>query len=198
MNTEKMFFAGIAMVFIGLAYFGWKLTARSAYESAEYTILESDGQFETRKYPDLMLATTNMQFESQGDDGSFMRLFRYISGANDEEQKVEMTTPVFMESNGSGVQDQMGFVIPKKVADQRVPVPSGDGVQIRKRAGGRFAVIRFAGRMNSKTAAKAEEKLRSWIDEKGFVVEGDVETAGYDPPWTLGPLRRNEVLIRLN
>ncbi|MFM7516668.1 MAG: heme-binding protein, partial [Pirellula sp.] len=26
---------------------------------------------------------------------------------------------------------------------------------------------------------------------------GGVETAGYDPPFTPGPLRRNEVLIRI-
>ena len=25
-----------------------------------------------------------------------------------------------------------------------------------------------------------------------------IEFAGYDPPWTPGPLRRNEILIRLN
>jgi len=193
-----MILGSIAAILVVIVYFGWKLTARGAYESAAYTVLESDGQFEMRLYPDLMMATTNMRLESQGDDGSFMRLFRYISGENDGEQKVAMTTPVFMESSASDDQDQMGFVIPKKVADQRVPVPTGDGVQIRKRAGGRFAVIRFAGRMNSETVADAEEKLRSWIGENEFVAEGDVETAGYDPPWTPGPFRRNEVLIRLN
>ena len=92
-----MIYAGVVTV-LALTYFGWKLTARGAYESAEYTVLDSDGPFETREYPDLILATTNMQFESQGDDGSFMRLFRYISGANDREKKIAMTTPVFMEA----------------------------------------------------------------------------------------------------
>ncbi len=88
-----MVYLCVAAVSVALAYFGWKLTARSAYESAEYTVLESDSPFETREYPDLMMATTNMQFESQGDDGSFMRLFRYISGGNEREQKVAMTIP---------------------------------------------------------------------------------------------------------
>jgi DNA gyrase inhibitor GyrI len=138
-----------------------------------------------------------MQFDSQGDDGSFMRLFRYIRGANDYEQKVAMTTPVFMEPEAHEDHGQMGFVIPKKVTEQRVPQPSNDNVQIRKRAGGRFAVFRFSGRISNETIAKAEEELRAWMNRKTLVGDGDAEFAGYDPPWTPGPLRRNEVLIRL-
>jgi hypothetical protein len=135
MTIRRMIYLSIVSVVIVLVYFAWKLTARSAYESAEYTMLESDSPFETREYPDLQLATTNMQFKSQGDDGSFMRLFRYISGANEEQQKVAMTTPVFMEPETDGAQGQMGFVVPKNVAEQRVPEPTGEQVLIRKRLG---------------------------------------------------------------
>ncbi len=197
MTIRRIIYLSIVTVVIVLAYFGWKLTARSAYESAEFTVLESDSPFETREYPDLQLATTNMQFKSQGDDGSFMRLFRYISGANEQEQKVAMTTPVFMEPEADGTQGQMGFVIPKNVAEQRVPEPTSEQVQIRKRAGGQFAVIRFAGRMNREAVAKAEGQLRTWMSQKGLAAESEAELAGYDPPWTPGPFRRNEVLIRL-
>lgn len=197
MAVRRVIYLIVGAALIALGYFGWKLTARSAYESAEYTVLESDSPFETREYPDLQLATTNMQFKSQGDDGSFMRLFRYISGANDEQQEVAMTTPVFMEPEADGAQGQMGFVIPKNVAEQRVPEPTSEQVQILKRVGGRFAVIRFAGRMNRESVTKAEEQLRTWTNKKGLVGELDAEFAGYDPPWTPGPFRRNEVLIRL-
>jgi hypothetical protein len=192
-----MIYLFVACAVGALAYLGWKLTARSAYESAEYTLLDSDSPFETRRYPDLLMATTNMKVESQGDDGSFTRLFQYIRGANDDEQKVAMTTPVFMEPEADDHQGQMGFVIPKNVAEQDVPKPTSENVQIRKRAGGRFAVMRFSGRMNRESLAKAEEQLRQWMTKKGLVGDRDAEFAGYDPPWTPGPLRRNEVLIRL-
>ena len=197
MSGKRWILLCVATILIVLAYFGWKLTARNAYESAEYTLLESDRPFEIRQYPDLMMATTNMQFESQGDDGSFMRLFQYISGANEDEQKVAMTTPVFLQPEANENPGQMGFVIPKDVTAQRVPAPSSDNVHIRKRAGGRFAVLRFSGRMDREAVAKAEEELRKWMDGKGFIGSGATEVAGYDPPWTPGPLRRNEVLIRL-
>jgi hypothetical protein len=182
------------LVTAGLA---WNLTARAAYETAEYKVIQSDGKIEIREYPDLMLASTDSQLDSQGRDGSFMRLFRYISGANEPEKKIEMTTPVFMESQGDAARVSMGFVMPKEVAAEGVPAPTASGVKIRKRKGGRFAVIRFAGRMDSQAAKEHEAKLREWMKEKGLEGEPTAEAAGYDPPFTPAPLRRNEILIRL-
>lgn len=183
---------------VGLSvYFGWKVTARGAYESAKYQVVESDEAFEIREYPDLTLVTTSTNFATQGNDGSFMRLFRYISGSNAAEQKVAMTTPVFMQRDAADVPGVMSFVIPKEVAEQGAPKPVGEGVQLQQRQGGRFAVLRFAGRMNGESLAKAEASLREWMAKRELVGEAKAECAGYDPPWTPGPLRRNEVLIRL-
>lgn len=161
---------------------GWKLTARSAYEAAEYDTLERDGQFEIREYPKLMLATTSMKVASQGEDGSFMRFFRYISGGNDVEQKVAMTVPVFMEENEEFGPGQMGLVLPKDVSSTRIPKPADLSVNIRQRDGGKFAVFRFPGRMNQTTLDDAEQKLRRWIESKGYLGEPHAEYAGYDPP----------------
>jgi hypothetical protein len=197
MRKKNMAYVILAACLALLAYAGWKLTARSGYESAEYSVTESDGEFEIREYPNLMLVTTEMQFETQGDDGSFMRLFRYISGGNADEQKVSMTTPVFMQRDAQNVPGEMGFVIPRKVAEQGAPEPVGDAVELQQRRGGRFAVIRFAGRMDSKSLEEAEARLRAWLAKSDLVGEEQVEGAGYDPPWTPGPFRRNEVLIRL-
>ena len=83
MPVKKMIYLTLAAALVVVVYFGWKLTSRSAYETAEYAVLESDQSFEVREYPDLMMATTDMQQQSQGNDGSFMRLFGYISGANE-------------------------------------------------------------------------------------------------------------------
>ena len=91
----------------------------------------------------------------------------------------------------------MGFVIPRKVTEKLVPEPSGDNVDIRQRVGGRFAVMRFSGRIKDDSFTKAERKLRDWMNDKGLIGDGDAEFAGYDPPWTPGPFRRNEILIRL-
>jgi DNA gyrase inhibitor GyrI len=197
-----MMYFVIVVMFMGIGVFAFNRTTRAGYESAEYKVVESDGKYEVREYPDLMLVATRTKIDSQGRDGSFMRLFRYISGANESEQKISMTTPVFMENDKSDSEVQMGFVMPKEVASEGVPTPTGPNVDVRKRAGGRFAVLRFSGRMNAKLAKESEAKLRSWMRTKGLkpiesAGTSGVEAASYDPPFTPGPLRRNEVLIRL-
>jgi hypothetical protein len=126
MNTKRIIYASIVIFVVALSYFGWKLNARSAYESAAYSVVQSDGAFEIREYEDVMMATTDMNLESQGDDGSFMRLFQYISGTNRDDQKVAMTKPVFIEAEAYEAQGVMGFVIPKEVANQRIPEPAND------------------------------------------------------------------------
>lgn len=202
MNSKRMFYIG-TLAFLALAgVFAWTTMARAAYESAEYEVIESDGSFEIREYPDLTLVATTTRLDAQGRDGSFMKLFRYISGGNDAEQKIAMTTPVFMENDTADSTVQMGFVMPQEVAVKGVPTPTANDVSVRKRDGGRFAVLRFSGQLSAKSANEAEAKLRGWMETKGLVAQdpsgkGGVETAGYDPPFIPGPLRRNEVLIRL-
>ncbi|MCH2180929.1 MAG: heme-binding protein [Mariniblastus sp.] len=191
------YLAGLLIV-IGGAYLVWKSSFRNAYESAAYSQVKADGQFEIRDYPDLQLVTTSTNMDAAGNDGSFMRLFRYISGGNETKQKVAMTTPVFMDSSPDDTQEQMGFVLPKKVAEEGAPEPTGQGVELQVRPGGQFAVLRFAGRMGTRQRSDAEEKLRSWIEQQDLSGEGQAEFAGYDPPWIPGFLRRNEVLIRLD
>lgn len=180
-----------------ISMLGWNITARAAYETAQYEVIEKDGNIEIRQYPDLMLVSVDTGEESQGRDGSFMKLFRYISGANTAEQKIAMTTPVFMEDEHASSHGRMGFVLPQEVAMVDIPEPKATDLKIRKRSGGRFAVIRFAGQLNSVTAKEKEAELRKWLEAKGIVGEEFAESAGYDAPFTPGPLRRNEVLIRL-
>ncbi len=212
MRKKMLYFASVAVLVV-IGVFAFNKITRAGYESAEYKVVESDDKFEVREYPDLMLVATRTKIDAQdgdegGRDGSFMKLFRYISGANESEQKISMTTPVFMEQfdvekgEQTDSQVQMGFVMPKEVAARGVPTPTGKNVDVRKRAGGRFAVLRFAGQLNDKLAKESEAKLRAWMKTKGLEAAEStdsrgVEVASYDPPFTPGPLRRNEVLIRL-
>jgi len=201
MKLKKMFYFATVVVLLVIGVLVLNRTTRAAYETAEYTVIQSDGKFEVREYPDLMLVATTTKIDAQGRDGSFMKLFRYISGANESDKKISMTTPVFMENDKTNSQVQMGFVMPKEVAVEGVPTPTGPDVDVRKRVGGQFAVLRFSGLLDSKLANESETKLRDWMQTKGLVAqdspEAGVETAAYDPPFTPGPLRRNEVLIRL-
>lgn len=169
--------------------------SRAGYETAAYETIEKDGNFEIRRYEDLRVATTPMGGDERNQ--SFGRLFRYISGENDGERKIEMTTPVFMPGSADGSMREMQFVVPKAVAAAGAPDPRAKEVTLASVPGGRFAVLRFAGRLDKTSAAEKFAELRAELEKRGLTPQGDPVFAGYDPPWTPGPLRRNEVLVRV-
>jgi len=85
----------ILILIVGLAFAGCQAT-RAGYESAPYKVVRSDGKFELREYSALTVVETRMAGGGNGSDGSFNRLFRFITGGNEAKQKIAMTTPVFM------------------------------------------------------------------------------------------------------
>lgn len=182
----------IAVVGVGLLLAGYQ-TTRAGYESAPYTLVRADGKFELRNYPSLTVVETPMA-NANGSDGSFMRLFRFITGANEGKQKIAMTTPVFM--SGSATNPTMAFVLPAKLQTTSVPRPEDGAVTVREIPAGRFAVLRFSGGRNTKNEAESLEQLKSWMEAEKLSVLSPPVYGYFDPPWTPAFLRRNEVMLR--
>ena len=160
MRKSKMIYLAIAVIVIGLVLVGWKMTSRSGYETAAYQTLEQEGSFELREYPDLMLVSTSADIAAQGNDGSFGRLFKYISGNNEQDSNVSMTTPVFMESETEDVGERMGFVLPAKVAADSIPVPMDENVKIEKRDWRQVCSIAISlDSLDEQATADAEQKV---------------------------------------
>ena len=184
----------ILIVAVGLVLAGCK-TTRAGYESAPYQIVRASGKFAVRDYPALRVVETPMAAGGRdGSDGSFMRLFRFITGANEAKQKVAMTTPVFM--SGSDTNATMAFVLPAKLKANAVPKPSDGAVTVRELPAGRFAVLRFSGGRSAKHDAEALGRLRAWMRAEGLKELSPPVYGYFDPPWTPGFLRRNEVMLR--
>ncbi len=170
-------------------------TVRAGYESAPYKVVRSDGEFELRDYPVMTVVETSMARGSNGSDGSFNRLFRFITGGNEANQKISMTAPVFM--SGGDTNAKMAFVMPAKMKTGEVPKPSDPSVTVGELPEGRFAVLRYSGGRNAKKEAEALERLRAWMKQEGLK-ELSLPVYGYfDPPWTPAFLRRNEVMARI-
>jgi len=166
---------------------------RGGYESAPYTTVKADGAFEIRDYPELVVATVSMPKKDSDQNSAFMTLFRYISGKNEAEQKIAMTTPVFAVTEGE--QQGMSFVVPKDVAESGAP--KADNITITKRPAGRFAVYRYSGRWTKALNTQARQELVKWTKEQKLTPTSPMEKANYDPPFTLPSMRRNEVLVRI-
>jgi effector-binding domain-containing protein len=170
-------------------------TSRAGYETASYEVVKKDGTFEVRDYAAMMVVTTTMKGGEQ--NGSFGRLFKYISGGNSSEQKIAMTTPVFMPASGDGTPGEMQFVVPADVAKAGAPAPADPSVKLSRMSGGKYAAIQYSGVSTPEDRAAKLVELREWIRKEGLEAAGDPVYAGYDPPWTPGPMRRNEVLLKL-
>ena len=160
-----------------------------ATETPDYKVLSQDGKFEVREYPALTLVRT------ASGDGDFMRLFRYISGGNEAEQKIAMTAPVLMKHEGEDT--GMSFIVPKEVAAKAVPAPKDSAVMMDNLPAGQFAVYRYSGGRNEKNEQEALGELRAWVGKKGLEVTGEPLFGYYDPPWIPPFMRRNEVMLRM-
>jgi len=159
-------------------------TSRAGYETAPYKVIRKDGDYEIREYPDLKIATT----AREGDDSSFMRLFRYIDGGNVAKEKIAMTTPVFM------VDGKMAFVVPEK-HKAATPAPASPEVVVDTLKAQRVAVYRYSGSRTKDSEPNALAKLKTWLQENKLQEAGAPFSAYYDPPWTPSAMRRNEVLV---
>ena len=185
----------------------------SGVEIAPYKVFQSDGQIEIRQYEELVLVSTPMNGDMDNNDGAFNKLFDYISGANKAATKIEMTAPVIMDPADSEGQKiamttpvlvnpddktenwTMSFVLPGKFDYDTAPRPTNPDLTLEKITDLTVAVIRFNGLLRSENTQKHREQLERWIAENGFKISGPYKAAGYNPPWTLPNLRRNEVII---
>ena len=184
----------VLAVVVGLAFAGCHAT-RAGYESAPYRVVRSDGKFQVRDYSALTLVETPMPGSAQGgDNGSFMRLFRFITGGNEAKRKIAMTTPVLM--SGSGSNATMAFVMPAKMKTTEVPKPSDGSVRVRELEAGRFAVLHYGGGRNAKKEAESLAHLQTWMKAERLGLLSPPVYGYFDPPWTPAFLRRNEVMVR--
>ena len=183
----------ISAVAIGLIVAGCKAT-RAGYESAPYKVGRTDGKFELRDYPALTVVETSKARGGNEADGSFNRLFRFITGGNETKQKIAMTTPVFM--SGSDSTATMAFVLPAKLNAATAPKPADGAVRVRELPGGRFAVLRFSGGRSTKREAETLARLQTWLAAQGLKASASPVYGYFDPPWTPSFLRRNEVMLR--
>ena len=171
--------------------------SRAATPTAAYQTLKPNGDFELRAYETLHLAKVTLPTSdkrSKNMDGSFMKLFRFIDGQNEREEKISMTTPVIIERGAN--ESSMSFVMPETAVAKGLPTPNGE-VKLAKMPPVKMAVLRFSGVSNPKKEAEQLARLQTWMTNEKLSPEMTPLFAFYDPPWTLGFMRRNEVLLRV-
>jgi len=163
-----------------------------AYEESKYNVVKSNEIYEVRKYSDRLA----VQAVNTNQNNSFQKLFNYISGNNETNEEIKMTTPVTqMKKKGNMT---MQFYLPSNFNKDNVPNPSRSDVEIVNIEGGYYAVIRYSGRASDKNFIKHKEILENELKKDNISIVGPAIKATYNRPFTLPMLRRNEAMLEVN
>ena len=162
-----------------------------SYEEANYEVIKENKEYEIRKYSDRLVIETN---SIQGN--GFRKLFNYISGNNEENQKIKMTVPVTQEIKNGNM--TMQFYLPLKFNKDNTPKPSNSDIKILTIEGGYYAVIKYSGISSDKNFLKNKEILEKKLKQDNITVISPPIRASYNSPFTLPMLKRNEVMYKVD
>lgn len=164
------------------------------FETIKYKVLVKDKNIELREYEEILLASTKTILNEKRDSG-FNSVFNYISGENDQKQKISMTTPVVSyEDEGKLV---TGFYVPSKYNQASVPKPIKDQVFINKFDKSVYAVIRFRGSWTDDNFDKYDNLLKKYILDNNYQTVSNRLVLRYQPPFIPGVFRRNEIAYQI-
>lgn len=168
-------------------------------DTIPYEVSGTSGEIEFRRYPEVVLATV----DNNGDDTGFNLLFAYITGRNRTQNTLSMTSPVItsrqiaMTSPVVSDATSMSFVLPPGKSRDEIPEPLDSRVRITTLPAREVAVIRFRGYARQEEVVAAEERLLDGLKTAGIQPASGPFLMRYNPPWTPGFLRRNEVAVEI-
>lgn len=182
-------------------------------EEQKYVVENTFPNFEIRRYEPCVLAdvTVSSDFQSAGSI-AFRSLIGYISGSNEPNKKIAMTSPVIQESdtNTSSTKIAMtspviqesskdshviSFVMPAGMTLADLPLPTNSKVSLRQLPEQLVAVAKFTGRWTEATYDRQLAQLKHQLKVNGITETGSPRFARFDPPWTPWFMRRNEIQI---
>lgn len=208
--------AGLIIFLILIVWTLYGVLVSMSVSQADYDVLNTleDG-VEIRAYPQEIWATT----VADDQNSAFSPLFRYISGANEKSEKIEMTAPVVTTASPPAGNDSskgekiemtapvvtmnteegmfMAFIMPQRFDMQSIPRPSSSLVKLKLVEPRKLAVIRFSGYMSQGSYEKNLNLLREALKDEGISTVGEPQLMQYNDPWTPPFSRRNEIALQV-
>lgn len=187
---------------------------RTGTEEPAFSEVARVGAVEIRTYGERIAAQTVVTGSSEAArNRGFQRLAGYIFGGNTTRASIAMTAPVAQAGDnrsmniamtapvaqGAAGQDRwtIQFFMPSEYTMASLPVPQDPAVVLAVVPAETYAVLRFSGLGSARTIAEKETELVAALADSGWTRAGEPIVWFYDPPWTLPPLRRNEVAVRV-
>uniref|UniRef100_A0A3Q2YCT7 Heme-binding protein 1 n=1 Tax=Hippocampus comes TaxID=109280 RepID=A0A3Q2YCT7_HIPCM len=168
-----------------------------------FKVICETNKYEVRRYEAAKWVTTTEWSWSMDIAcmNAFMRLFDYISGENENGQKIEMTAPVVIKIDEEkkwfweAKQYTMSFLLPKE-HQANPPTPKDNQVFISDTPALNVYVRSYGGWMTSWTDCHHKEALMYDLMKDGASFKGNCHFGvGYNSPMTLWWNRHNEVWV---
>ncbi|MBN9020799.1 MAG: heme-binding protein [Rhizobiales bacterium] len=201
----------VALV-LGLSLLG---APAMAVEEPSFKTVASDGDFEIRDYPALVVAEVTVPgAQREAANAGFRLLAAYIFGGNSGKASIAMTAPVEQAPTKAPAGEKIAmtapvtqtpssgewvvrFTMPSAYTLATLPKPNDPRVRLRETPPARFAVVKFSGVSRPELVATKTADLSAWMEKRQLRAAGPATLAQYNPPWTPGFMRRNEVMIPL-
>ena len=191
-----------------------------AIEEPNFEVIEAVDDIEYRRYQPFVIAQTIVDTDerSKANNIGFRRLFKYITGANTGQEKIEMTAPVIQRDSASAANETKGekiamtapvqqsatsegwkvaFVLPLHFTIDSAPIPSSADVKLHQVPSRTMAVLGFSGRWTDKNIRKHQDELMNKLAKANVEITGEAEFAAYNAPFRPPFMRRNEVMFEI-
>lgn len=184
---------------------------RAGYDQPGYSVVEKlGGEIEVRLYGPRTAAEIKVESRgrSSNEGRAFSVLANYIFGGNKGSNSISMTTPVEastrsttiamttpVEAASSTGSYQMRFFLPDGYDAKTAPIPNDSRVKLVDLPETTMAVLRFSGSRDDDDVDRFKAMLLANLERSQWTALSEPVAFFYDPPWTLPPLRRNEVAV---
>ncbi|MEO7113806.1 MAG: heme-binding protein [Polyangiaceae bacterium] len=159
------------------------------------------GALEIRRYRGAVMAKTFVLSNLEGHgldrplEEGFNRLLAYISGQNEMTEKFAMTAPVLVEPRVGG--SIISFFLPASRSLAAFPKPNDSRVDIEWSKSKRVAAVRYGGAFDATAPSIVGDQLGDALRSHAIEPIGETIFAGYDAPYVLPFLRRNEAWVEV-
>jgi hypothetical protein len=210
MKTKKAMVLGFLFLVVIVGIFAVWGYMSSQVEQSPYTVMSQNGAIEVRDYPPMIVAeVTTTGTRDEAIRAGFRLLADYIFGNNQSQASIAMTAPVIQQSGQTipmtapvtqtAVEGQWKtrFMMPTAYTMDSLPKPVNQGVSLHQIPPKRFVVIRFSGRPSENELKQEHDNLNAAMQSQNLTAISGPIYAFFNPPWTLPPLRRNEIMIEI-
>ena len=158
----------------------------------QYIILKKIGNIELREYRESVNASYYSKNNTERNN-YFKNLAAYIFGGNNENESIDMTSPVTMRLYGNR---EMIFRMPSNYTLDNLPKANNPNINFMTIASCTKAAIQYSGYSNKNIEEKKIQELKNILERENIKHDNKFELLVYNSPYKILN-RKNEITINI-